>query len=1013
MGVVTLSYSAQARPIGVSENETNQKNTEVIIVVTDGQNEPVIGAMVICDQNPAKSGIAGVDGKVVLSGLPEDATVTATMMGYGELTVAVGNRTAINITLEEEAMQIDDVVVVGYGTMKRSDLTGTVSTANLDKLQSTSNVNIMDALQGSVAGLNVSMATSAGSTASMSIRGTTTISGSSTPLIVLDGMIYRGNLVDINPSDIASFTVLKDASSAAIYGSEATNGVILVTTKTGKAESKPIIEYNATFSVSQIANKDMLPMDLDGWVNKIGNVYLTESRVQGGDMTTMNPDWDYLSKVTEPYTIEGLLNGTNVDWWDLLTNDVPYVQTHNFSVRGKSKNTGYYMSVGLTDQKNLVINDTYSRYNIRVNLDTDVTDWLKVGIQSYFTQSDYSGVSPTIARAYAITPANSPYDESGDLRQYPQNTYTNPLLEILADDLNKRNNLSANFYAEVQIPWVEGLSYRANYSQNLIETKHYQYDQTGYDFLGSAYKQNGSQYQWTLDNIVTYKRSFGEHDINATLLYGAEERTYESTTASAYSFTDATLSYNMLEAGQSDLQSTTSSAWREASVYAMARLAYTYNDKYMFTGTIRRDGFSGFGENNKFGVFPSAAVAWRISEEKFMDNAEWVNNLKLRLSYGVNGNRTAGRYETLSTVTTASSGYYTYLYGDGGTAENSQYISSMANADLQWETTTTLNIGVDFDILGGIFNGSFEYYTGNTKNLLYSISIPTLNGFSSIDSNIGEMGNTGQEFTLTARVFNRKDFSWNLTGTFSRNRNKVKTILGIDADGDGVEDDLTSSSIFIGEPYGVRYTYTITGMYQLEDYYAGTIPDGFTYGTYKIKDVDGDGSISAANDREITGYTAPSYRFNIASNMRYKDFDFNFTINSIQGGSKYYMASPSSMGNPANSVSPNSYDFDYWTPENTDARYRQLGDYNTVVGESFGPQVSRSFVRLQDLSIGYSVPQNLLDRIGISRLRVFLSGQNLLLFTDWDGWDPELGYGLTNSVNPTQKTYTLGLNIEF
>lgn len=391
-----------------------------------------------------------------------------------------------------------------------------------------------------------------------------------------------------------------------------------------------------------------------------------------------------------------------------------------------------------------------------------------------------------------------------------------------------------------------------------------------------------------------------------------------------------------------------------------------------------------------------------------MKDVEWIDNLKLRLSYGVNGNRTVSRYSTMSQISSGTG----YLYGDGATAENYQYTSSLANDDLKWETTNTFNAGFDFEVLRGILSVSAEYYVSTTNDLLYDVTIPNVNGFSTSTVNIGKMGNKGQEITITARPFSKPDFSWTLVGSFSRNRNEVKSILGIDADGDGVEDDLTSSSIFIGEPYGVAYTYNTIGMWQLDDYYAGIIPDGFSYGVYKIEDLNDDGEISAAEDRKIVGYTSPSYRFSIQSNMRYKDFDFSFTINSIQGGDNYY------MGTTATSVYSNVYYyggfmFDYWTPENTDAKYRQLGDYNNTIGQTYCPYQSRSFIRLQDVSIGYNLSQRALEKIGMRSCRFFISGNNLYTLTKWDGWDPEAGQGLSKTSNPLLRTFTTGVNVQF
>jgi TonB-linked SusC/RagA family outer membrane protein len=949
-----------------------------------------------------------MDGKFTLQ-VADNADVQISYIGYLEQIVNTSGKSNIIVTLVEDTKVLDEVLVVGYGTARKSDITGAVVRADLAALQESPNISLLGALQGLVPGLNVGATTSAGSDPSFSIRGRTSISGTTSPLIVLDGIIYRGNIVDINVNDVESIDILKDASATAIYGSQASNGVILITTKTGKTKSKPIISYNGYASYQQPTNKKLVPENREGFLRKIADRFLEESRI-GDDMLQMNPDWDPSKHLMDRNALEGYNNGVDTDWWDLLTNDTPYIQSHNMSIRGKSDLNGYFFSVGYLDQENLIINDKYQRYNIRINLDMDVTNWLTVGTQSAFTMSDYSGTTPTLSNVIGLPPIVAVRDSEGQLIKQPYKSVNNPLLEIQEKDLNKRYFMNATFYADIKFPFIEGLNYRINFSQYMRNTKDFNFSDLKQNFQGEGYKANNSEDGWTFDNIVSYKKKFGIHDMDVTLLYGAEKREYESTTARSRIFTNNTLGYNKLSAGQADLQSAESGAWEEASLYSMARLRYTFNDKYTFTGTVRRDGFSGFGENHKFGVFPSAAVAWRINEEEFMKAFEWMDNLKLRLSYGKNGNRTIDRYQTLAKLNSGNG----YVYGDGSNAEQRQWLSALANADLKWEVANTFNIGIDFGIMRNRIFGYLDYYTSNTYDLLYNINIPQINGLSSIPSNIGKMGNKGFELSLTAIPIKNRDFSWDITFNYSINRNKVKSILGIDADGDGKEDDLISNKIFIGEPYGVAYDYNIIGMWQLADYHAGIIPSGFTYGTYKIEDIDGDGNYTADKDRKILGYIDPSYRFGIQNTLRYKNWELKMFINSIQGGKNYYYGQPgSALPNPDNIYQNNLFNFDYWTPENPNARYRQLGYYTQTLGYGFSPYVQRSFIRLQDISLSYTVPQSFLEKLNISRLNLFITGKNLITITDWDGWDPETGNGLNTDSLPLMKSYTFGLNFEF
>ncbi len=990
--------------------ETTQQYSgrQISGTVTDTEGQPVIGANVV-EKGTTNGIMTDSDGKFSLS-VSENAILSISYIGYIMQSVPVKNQTFFSITLVEDTQILDEVVVVGYGTARKSDLAGSVVRADLATLQESPNINLASALQGTIPGLNVGAVTKAGEGPGISIRGRTSISGGNSPLIVLDGIIFRGNLGDVNMSDVESVDVLKDASAAAIYGSEASNGVILITSKTGKVTGKPTIEYSGSFSYQQPTNKDMFPEGRDGFLRKMADTFLEESRT-GNDLLQANPNWDVAKHFQGESVLTGYNNGTDTDWWDLLTENMPYIQNHNLSVRSKNELSSYYFSMGYTDQQNLIINDTYKRYSIRVNLDTDITKWLKVGLQSFFTVSDYSGVAPALADVIGLPPLAAVSDENGEYIKLPYLTTVNPMLQIQQDDVDKRYNLFANFYADIDIPFVEGLNYRLNFSQNLIEGKEFNYNAQGSNFTGAASKMNSSQYNWTADNILSYKRIFEKHAINATFVYGVEKRRYEDTKAGASNFQNGILGYNMLEAGQADLQTAISDAWEESSLYTMLRAIYTFDSRYIFTGTIRRDGFSGFGENHKFGVFPSAAFAWRINEEDFFkEQIDWVENLKWRLSYGANGNRTVGRYQTLAKLGSGVG----YLFGDGASAEQMQWINSLANADLKWETTKTFNTGIDFSMFNGRIWGDVDFYISKTNNLLFNINIPQINGLDQVPSNIGELSNKGLEFSVTGVPVRTKDFSWDITFNFSRNRNKVVSILGIDADNDGREDNLIANKIFIDHPYGVCYDYNLIGMWQIADKQAGLIPNGFEYGTYKVEDINGDGKYTADQDRKILGYTDPAYRFSIQNTFSYKNWEFKFFINSIQGGKKYYYGQPgSTLKNPANIYQTNLFHFDYWTPENPNARYRQLGYYTEALGNQFSPYIQRNFVRLQDVSLSYNVPSAWLKKIQVNRLKLYISGKNLLTFTDWDGWDPETGAGLDTSQYPVMRSYSVGLNLEF
>lgn len=1009
--VILLTYSFGALAQSITING----------IVKDSTGEGIIGANVL-QKGTTNGTVTDLDGNFTLTVPDKNAVLVFSFLGYVSQEVIVGNQTTLNIILKEDTQNLDEVIVIGYGTAKKSDLTGAVTRADMSALEKSPNVNVLQGLKGVVPGLNIGVATKAGDSPSVSIRGRNSISGSTEPLVVLDGVIYRGNISDINPSDIESIDVLKDASSTAIYGSQAANGVLMITTKTAKNYSKPIFEYNGTFTLQGLINNDMKRLDRERFATQIADIMLENSRM-GNDLSQRNPDFNPTDYFKDEAVIKGYNEGLNTDWWNLLTEDVPYIQNHNVSVRGKTEMNSYFISFGFTDQKNLVINDTYKRYNVRINLDSKTTDWLKIGTSSYFNVSNFSGENTSFGNLFSIPACTTPYEDDGvTLKTNPITGTINPLLKIHDPNKDIRYNLSGNVYADVTIPWIKGLSYRINYANNWTIYHYYAFDPYANTLLGQAEKKHTNQNEWTLDNILTYQNRFGKHSVNATFVYGVEKRTYEATDAIANTFNDKTLGYNNMGMGQADLNTISSNAWKETSLYNMLRLVYTFNDRYIFTGTIRRDGFSGFSEGNKFGYFPSIAGAWRLSEENFIkNNLKWIDNLKLRLSYGTSGNRTSGRYATMAQMQntnnfeTSSTGY---VFGDGGTAGLMQLMKTLPNPDLKWETTKSVNIGLDFSVLNGRLFGNYEYYVSNTTDLLYDIEIPNINGMvtNSVPTNIGKLQNMGHEFSITGIPVTNKDFEWSITANFSLNRNKVKTILGIDANGDGKEDDLIASNIFINQPLNTIYDYNIIGMWQMEDYLNGIIPNGFTYGTYKIEDINQDGSYTAEKDRKIIGCEDPLYRFSIQNNFRYKDFELNIFINSVQGGKNHYLGQPLADLSIPDHLKSNSFmKFDYWTPENPNAKYRQLGFYTASLGEGFSPYVSRSFIRLQELSLAYNVPQRFLKKIHVNRAKVFVSASNLFTITNWNGWDPEAGQGVTYDLDgyPTMKSYTLGLNFEF
>lgn len=970
--------------------------------VTDSEGQPLPGVTIVI-KGTTQGTVTNSDGNYSLTNIPKDATLVFSFVGMRTQEVVVENQTTINITMEFDAIGIEEVVAIGYGTMKKSDLTGSVSSARIIDLQQAPNVSIGQSLQGIIPGLNVGAVNTAGADPVMTIRGQTTLSGNQDVLIVLDGIIFTGSLSSLNPNDIASIDVLKDASSTAIYGAQAANGVLLITTKRGHTD-KPRINISSQFSTQNPAIV-LTPMNREEFIQKNKEVMWQQAYLEPS-YSTPNPDFDFKLEALLPPHWTGYDNGTSYDWWDAGTRK-GLILENQISVSGQTDFVNYLFSGGYTKQNAFIKGDNFDRKTIRINLESRVRPWLLLGVQSFGSFNDYSGQTPSMGQLLRQNPLTVPYDEEGKLIVNPNdNLDLNPFIGTVNVDADKRNSFFGNFYGEIQFPFIKGLSYRINYGHNYRITN--QYNSSLYEAgqTGRAVKSERFYYDYTLDNILTYSRSFSDkHDLNLTFLYGAIERKNSTTEAEATGFARLSLGYNSIQQG--NLQYTRSGAWDEALLYQMGRINYKYNGKYLFTGTIRRDGYSGFSEENKYGYFPSMALGWIISEESFLD-ASWVDILKLRVSYGANGNM-INRYASLAQVTPNIA----YIFGDGGTTEFGQQVTTMGNSNLKWEKTVGFNYGTDFVFFKGRLTGNIDYYNTTTNDLLYNVSIPTMTGFSEITTNLGEIQNKGIEIILTPVFVQTKDLKWDISFNFSRNVNSIKKLVGLDADGDGVEDNLVASNLFIGESIGAVYGYELDGFYQIGD----ERPAAYPTGTYRIVDQNGDEEISP-EDRIILGREEPAYRISAFNSLIYRNLTLRVLVNSIQGGRNSYLGpnDPGSgmltSGAETNALRYNFVkEFDFWTPSNPNAVFRHptsAGGIDPVL------YFDRSFVRLQDISLSYNFNSKFSDKLNIADLNIFISGKNLATWTNWVGWDPELGYGLNPSnALPVLKSYSIGLNLTF
>ena len=972
--------------------------------VKDDAGEPVIGATVreVGTQNAT---VTDFDGNFELKNVTKDA-VSVSYVGYLTQTVQTKGKSFVEVTLQADQKLLDEVVVVGYGTMRKSDVTGAVTRANIQAFEKSPNTNLLQSLQGTVPGLNVGQASSAGGNPEISIRGANTISGSTSVLIILDGIIYTGSLSSINPADIESVDVLKDASATAVYGAQAANGVLLITSKKG-VKGKAKVNFS-----SQTPTNKMHTMNRNEMLNFDNECLWQFSKTKESGYTQQDPNFKLSERMPDAWMTDdqGNIIPGDYNWWDDFTRNGS-IWENKLNVSGGSDAMSYLISLGNTQQKNYLLNDEYRRNSIRVNLDIQPVKWLKAGIQAFGSFENRDGQETYLPFLIECSPLTQPYDENGNMNHYPaHDARENPYHGSLVDDYDRTNSFFANVYGEVQLP-LKGLTYRINFGNNYRISEHHYASEFAENSNGQAYKHHGTYYDFTLDNILNYTNDFGKHSVGATLVYGASRRKYSYTAADAKLFPRMTLGYNSLELAST--QTTNSDAWLETLLYQMARVNYSYDGRYLVTATVRRDGYSGFSSNNKSAVFPSVALGWVISNEEWFKVPQ-INYLKLRAGWGMSGNQTS-RYSSLARVNSSIG----YIFGDGVSGSMRQELASMENNNLKWEKTSGFNFGLDFALFDSRITGNIEYYTTKTKDLLYAVQIPSITGFNSIMSNVGEIQNNGFEITINSRNIQTKDFEWTSMFNLSTNSNKINKLSGLDTNGDGKEDDLTSSSLFIGESLSAIYDYTVDGIWQVGD----NIPEGFHPGNYRVVDINNDGKIDE-NDRSIIGKADPSVRMGLLNSFKYKNFTLSFFLNAVLGGSKSFQGKNSF----AELVNDNTLRHNrlteqvdnFWTPSNPGGIYAL---YNANPAINPYRYENRSFLRLQDITLAYDLPKQWMNYIGIDGINLYVSCKNLLTITGWHGWDPEpnMTYQDINGQNrmtgscydnrPVMKSVTFGINI--
>ena len=958
-------------------------------VVVDGNGETIIGASVL-QKGTTNGTITDVDGNFELNVSDKDIVLIISYIGYAKQEIKVQAGKVVKIVLKEDSQALDEVVVVGYGTVKRSDLTGSVSSLSSETLTASSQTNAIDAMQGKISGVNITRnAARPGGSYNIVIRGKSSINNSNTPLWVIDGIPTSSDASDLNPADIEKIDILKDASATAIYGSRGANGVVIVTTKQGK-EGKFSINYDGYYGVRTASNlPDM--MDGDQYVKFRTELFKTQGK------STERSNAEFFT----PTEWERIDNKNYTDWIDLtMRSGQQYSNT--ITASGGDANGTFSVGIGQLHEEGTVRDQDFNRYNLHLNVNRKFLKSWEMGGSLYFTYSKQNeGSYETLREAYRLPQVAYPYDEDGNLTYhvYRNDNCTNPLMESGKNGEhreNKRYRTFGNIY--LQFKPFDGLTLKSNFSPQMLYKREGVY--IGVDAKnsnGKAENVTSDFYQTTFwsyvwDNQASYAKRFGDHNINANFVQSIQMEQWEYSNQSAKNFPFNSLWYNLDAAGLSNVTESGTDFQKRTLSSFLGRLQYSYKDRYLFTASGRYDGSSRLADGNKWAFFPSAAFAWRVSEEKFMKDFNDLSNLKLRLSYGLTGNDAVSIYGTQSGVSQKN-------YDFGGSIASSYYKSGLANENLSWEKTREINVGIDYGFFNNRINGAIDIYQRDAKDLIMKRNLPSTSGWSSIWDNIGWVRNRGIELSLNTINIQGKKFSWDTNITFSSNKNKIVELYG-------EKKDDVSNKWFIGEALDVNYDYVFDGIWQTEDA-SEAAKYGQKPGQVKVKDIDGNGVIDA-DDKEILGQRSPKWIGSITNTFTYKNVDLSVYIYTQQGAQFQDSFMSSFMTYEGNYK---QVDVDYWTADNPSNSYPQPGNKGKYYNAMRYQDVS--FVRVGSISLGYTFPKELLKTANIKNLRVYFTTNNPFTFSSYKGFDPEWASQNSWGTATGYTTYLAGVKLEF
>lgn len=994
----------------IKDLHAQQQAKTVTGTVTDVSGEPIIGANIRI-KGTTTGTITDIDGNFSIEAEPQ-SVIEVSYIGYLTQETVINNQKSIRFLLKEDTKTLDEVVVIGYGVQKKADLTGSVANINTEKLNTQSNANIGQALQGKIAGVDiVSQGGAPGSGTRIMVRGIGTLNNAF-PLYIVDGM-YMNSIDHINPNDIASIDVLKDASSAAIYGSRAANGVIIVTTKEGSnTEGKPIIDLSVNLGIST-ASKFLDMLDAKGWAE----VTTIARQAIGKPALDMATD---------------LANKPDNDWQDIMFRPA-LMQNYNLAVKGGGKYSTYYTSLGYFNQDGIVKGTNYQRYNIQSKND------YKRGIFSAGTnliisfshdkplhQELRGGMIGTILQS---VPTLEKYDDTreggyggtyGDVVNIPHP------LAIIDDNIMGRYNenvkIFANLYAQIEL--FKGLKYKLNLTPDFSFERYKNY-LNKYDFglatnsITQLTERQRRRRNILVENLLTFDRTFGEHKISALAGYTYQDSRFRHIQAYGEGLPQG---LEEIDAATTN-RSNEGNSWRSVLTSILGRVFYSYHNKYLFTATIRRDGSSKFGKNNRYGYFPSFSLGWNVAEEKFMENVHWLDQLKLRGGYGVLGNQEIDNYQYSSTITTGIN----YPDGNGGLLQGA-FPKNFANPDIKWEETAMTNVGIDFMAFNNRLSLTADYYVKNTKDILLTVPIPISSGGANDPiRNAGKIRNNGFEFNLGWMDQPNPDISYgiNLIGSFNKNKVIAMGSESGSIKGGSTNQNITTSETKAGYPIGGYWLISTAGYFNSQEEVDAYAKDGKKIqpaaepGDIKFVDANNDGVIND-DDRVFQGSPFPDFTFALNGNMRYKNFDLSIGLQGVLGN-KIYNATRQTLEDVTKGSNFLASCLDYWTPENKNASHPRLtwDDPNrNTRAESDRYLENGSYLRLRSVQLGYTFPQTWFKG-AIQHARVYINAENLFTITSYSGYSPDVNAdnanyrGFDNFIYPTNRTFMLGLNVTF